>query len=149
MAKDTLAVSVTLRDPKTHKLVSFAVGDKPPKWAKDTITNPAAWEAKASPKPARGGRSRKAAEAPDTDAQEPADTEAEDQGVADASEPQDGSGDPAEDGDGAQVPEPPRAGKGSGTQAWQDYADLLGIEYDEDASRDDLIALVDAATTEQ
>lgn len=141
MAKGTLAVSVTLRDPKTHKLVSFAVGDKPPKWAKDAITNPAAWEGKVSAAPASGVRAVKAAEEPDTGAEGAGGTDTEDEGATGTQEAQDGQESQEEEA----VSEPARAGKGSSLSAWQSYVDLLGIEYDEDATRDDLIELVDAA----
>jgi hypothetical protein len=40
--------------------------------------------------------------------------------------------------------EPPRSGKGSSTEAWQKYAASLGVEVPEDASRDDIVAAVDA-----
>jgi hypothetical protein len=46
-----------------------------------------------------------------------------------------------EDGPGG---EPPRAGRGSGLEAWTDYAVGLGIDVPDDASRDDVIELVDA-----
>lgn len=46
---------------------------------------------------------------------------------------------PIEDGDA----EPPRSGKGSGLDAWIAYAELLEIDVPEDATRDDVIALVD------
>lgn len=39
--------------------------------------------------------------------------------------------------------EPPRSGKGSGLDAWVTYANSLGLEVEDDASRDDVIALVD------
>ena len=39
--------------------------------------------------------------------------------------------------------EPARAGRGSGLEAWAGYARGLGIEVPEDATRDDVIALVD------
>lgn len=40
--------------------------------------------------------------------------------------------------------EPPRTGKGSGEKAWRAYAtEVLEIEVPEDASRDDIVALVD------
>jgi hypothetical protein len=45
---------------------------------------------------------------------------------------------------GGNLPEPPRAGKGSGTDAWLAYAKDQRIEVPEDAGRDDIIALVDA-----
>jgi hypothetical protein len=40
--------------------------------------------------------------------------------------------------------EPPRSGKGSSTEAWQRYAASLGVTVPEDASRDDIVAAVDA-----
>ena len=43
--------------------------------------------------------------------------------------------------------EPPRNGAGSGRDAWAGYAQHLGLEFDDEASRDDLIALVDASRT--
>jgi hypothetical protein len=45
---------------------------------------------------------------------------------------------------GGNLPEPPRAGKGSGTDAWLAYAKDHGIEVPADAGRDDIVALVDA-----
>ncbi|WP_114719170.1 hypothetical protein [Rhodococcus sp. AG1013] len=39
--------------------------------------------------------------------------------------------------------EPPRAGKGSGLAQWRDFLDRKGVEYSDDASRDDLIAVWD------
>lgn len=40
--------------------------------------------------------------------------------------------------------EPPRAGRGSGLEAWTAYAETLEIEVPDGASRDDVIELVDA-----
>lgn len=40
--------------------------------------------------------------------------------------------------------EPPRSGPGSGAKAWAAHAASLGIEVPDGASRDDVIALVDA-----
>jgi hypothetical protein len=40
---------------------------------------------------------------------------------------------------------PPRSGAGSGLEAWRAYAESLGIEIGEDATRDEIIAAVDAA----
>lgn len=39
--------------------------------------------------------------------------------------------------------EPPRAGRGSSVEAWRAYAETLGLLVDENASRDDIVALVD------
>lgn len=44
-------------------------------------------------------------------------------------------------------PQPPRTGKGSGVEAWKQYADANTIAYADGASRDDIIAAVDAAAT--
>lgn len=41
--------------------------------------------------------------------------------------------------------EPNRTGRGSGLDDWQSYADTLGIDYPDDAKRDDIIALVDTS----
>lgn len=40
---------------------------------------------------------------------------------------------------------PAKAGRGSGREAWAAYADDHDVAYDDDASRDDLIAAVEAA----
>lgn len=50
--------------------------------------------------------------------------------------------DPEAVADGELV-EPPRSGRGSGADAWAEYADNLGLLVPEGASRDDIIALVD------
>lgn len=39
--------------------------------------------------------------------------------------------------------EPPRSGKGSGLEAWVTYAESIGLQVPEDATRDDVITLVD------
>lgn len=44
--------------------------------------------------------------------------------------------------------EPPRGGPGSGADAWAAYAEIKGIKVPDDASRDDIIAAVDAANEE-
>lgn len=42
------------------------------------------------------------------------------------------------------APEPPaRSGPGSGVDAWRAYAEQIGLEVADDASRDDIIAAVD------
>jgi hypothetical protein len=46
------------------------------------------------------------------------------------------------------IPEPPRGGAGSGVDAWRDYATKTGVEFDDDMSRDDIIAAVDLAREE-
>lgn len=39
---------------------------------------------------------------------------------------------------------PPKGGAGSGIEAWRAYADKLGVTYDDDTSREDIIAAVEA-----
>lgn len=46
---------------------------------------------------------------------------------------------------GAEPTPPPKAGKGSGEDAWRTYADAVGVEVPADASRDDVIAAIETA----
>lgn len=41
-------------------------------------------------------------------------------------------------------PEPPRAGRGSGASAWRSYAAAVGVDVPDGASRDEIVAAVDA-----
>ena len=41
--------------------------------------------------------------------------------------------------------EPPRAGKGSGRDAWADFAASKGVEVDDEMGRDEIIDAVDEA----
>lgn len=43
------------------------------------------------------------------------------------------------------VPAPPRAGRGSGLEAWLRFAEAHGVGVDSDMSRDDVIAACEAA----
>lgn len=45
---------------------------------------------------------------------------------------------------GEPVP-PPKGGAGSGVAKWREYADATGVQVDDEASRDDVIAALDAA----
>lgn len=45
--------------------------------------------------------------------------------------------------------EPPRSGKGSGLGAWQQYAASVGVAYDSEMSRDDIIAAIDSSRNEE
>jgi hypothetical protein len=49
----------------------------------------------------------------------------------------------AESGDGSGIP--PKGGAGSGKDAWKAYADSLGVAVDDDATRDDIVAALEAA----
>lgn len=42
------------------------------------------------------------------------------------------------------VPVPARGGKGSGLPKWQAYAKFKGYEFDDDATREDIIAALEA-----
>lgn len=39
---------------------------------------------------------------------------------------------------------PPKSGKGSGVKAWRAYADTVGFETDDDITRDEIIAALEA-----
>lgn len=41
--------------------------------------------------------------------------------------------------------EPPRSGKGASAESWRAYAQEIGVDVDESAGRDDVIAAVDNA----
>jgi hypothetical protein len=41
------------------------------------------------------------------------------------------------------VEAPPRSGRGSGVEAWKAFAEQHDVEVDEDASRDDIVALLE------
>lgn len=63
-------------------------------------------------------------------------------------QPADAPSDPADPP--ADVDEvPPASGKGSGIEAWQQYAQHKGIAYPEDATRDEIIAAVEAHRADQ
>jgi hypothetical protein len=40
---------------------------------------------------------------------------------------------------------PPQSGRGSGVEAWREYADANSVDFDEDANRDEIIAACTAA----
>ena len=44
----------------------------------------------------------------------------------------------------APADQPPRAGKGSGVEVWRAHAEKVGVTVPDDATRDDIIAAVDA-----
>jgi hypothetical protein len=60
-------------------------------------------------------------------------------------DPPDAASEPAapagSDGD---LVEPPRSGKGSGVEAWREYAEKLGYEVAEGTNREEIIAAIDA-----
>lgn len=115
-----LAVNVALRDPETHSPVVFEAGTVPPKWALAEITNAKAWTS--------GQADVKPAETP------PAAPVA-------APEP---SKNPS-----AVVEKPPSGGEGSGLDHWKVYAEHLGIDVPETATRGDVITLVEVFESDQ
>jgi hypothetical protein len=88
---------------------SFGPGEDLPGWAAEQITNPDVWEGELP------AHLNEQGEPQERVATRPA-------GQAEA-----------------RLPEPPRAGKGSGRDAWAVYASRHGVEVDEDASRDDIV----------
>lgn len=108
--------------------ITFGPDDELPAWAEKAISNPNVWD-----------------EAPKSkDKSEKSDKKSKEKGAATDSGSPDGSA-PAgtgagDGGDG----EPPRAGGGSGLDAWKAFAAAQGIEVPEDAKREDIFALVDA-----
>jgi len=114
---------VILTNPETRQAETFRPGESVPGWARKAITNPAAWET---------------SDTEDDQADEPEPEEPE----TPANDGEDGGSD--SDGEEEALPQPARAGRGSSLEAWQAYADARGIEYANDATRDDIIAAVDA-----
>ena len=121
-AGGVLAISVTLLDPG-FKLATFPVGSTPPAWAQALITNPKAWASAPESAPAPEDAPPAPEEAPPAEAP-------------------DAPAAPEEDLLG-ELPEPPKRGAGSGRAAWAAYADSKGVKYADDASRDDIIELVE------
>jgi hypothetical protein len=123
--------------------VPLAAGTEVPKWAAKQVGDHLLEDAK----PSRSSRSSKAkapadaALAPADDADADVDDESEEDADSD-DESADNSGDESGSGDGSEAP--PRTGRGSGADAWREYATGLGIEVPEDAGRDDIVALVEA-----
>jgi len=98
----------------------FGPGSSVPEWAAAKITNPKAWADDGAEPDA--GRSPASTTTPDTGGQAP------------------------DTGRGGKTPvEPPRSGKGSGVEAWREYAGKLGWfeSIPAEAGRDDIIAAVD------
>lgn len=111
----TLATAVHLTD-ESGIVHSFLPGTTPPKWARKQITNPKAW-----------------VESEETDSAENESEETE-------------TGEGAVELEGAPASgevEIPR--KNGSTEAWRAYADSKGFETDEDITRGEIIAALEAA----
>jgi hypothetical protein len=50
---------------------------------------------------------------------------------------------------GDDLVEPPRSGKGSGVEAWREYAEKLGYEVAEGTTREEIIAAIDAEQSKE
>ncbi|MFD8496334.1 hypothetical protein [Amycolatopsis sp. NPDC059657] len=109
-----------------------------PDWATEKITNPKVWEVE----PERGQASI-ITEPPPAPPADPVPAAAADEAVQQQ---------PVGDGDQSPaaaptepLPEPPRSGKGSGADAWREYAMSTGWfdSVSEDANREEIIAAVD------
>ena len=124
MSGPKLATYVHVADEHDQMHV-FGPDDTVPAWAAKKITNPGAWV---------GGKVPSAVEDPQAEAARLRARLAElEAGAA-------GGGDePSQDGP------PPKGGAGSGAPAWRDYAERNGVEVPADASREDVIAALDAA----
>lgn len=65
---------------------------------------------------------------------------------ADTSDVEDIDGDQDDgDGSGGDVEAPPRSGRGSGIEAWRQFAEQRDVEVPAEASREDIIAACEAA----
>ncbi|WP_163275335.1 hypothetical protein [Cellulomonas iranensis] len=148
---------VHVTHPENGDVVAFGPDDRVPGWAKGLITNPAAWSEDPAAEPERRPATKKRAA---NTARDDADATAEDAvprgAAADAgSAPQDASGDAGADPDDAAAEEQetpqgddgePAKPRGNGARdAWAKWADSLGVTYDEDATRDEIKAAVEAA----
>jgi hypothetical protein len=116
----TLNIHVYIEGPD-GQTVCLAPGEPLPTWAYEKITNPYVWND----------------DVPDLPQQ--ADTADSDPPpgllAGEVEEPSDPDG-------GSEAPgsAPPKSGKGSGRDAWAEYAEALGVTVDHDANRDDIIA---------
>ena len=121
-----LATFVHVADD-TGAMHVFGPDDKVPAWAASKITNPMAW---------KGG---KVADPADEITRLRARLAELEKGQAKEPTPAPPDAKPAASGI------PPKGGAGSGAPAWREYAVSKGVEVSADASRDDVIAALDAA----
>lgn len=150
---------VHVTHPETGDPGVFGPDDRVPGWAKGLITNPAAWtETPASDPEHRQASKKRGASTARDDVDASPDTAAPHEAAADAGgAPQGASGhdggNPQGDADAAGEQDPPQADtgepakpRGNGARdAWAKWADSLGVTYDEDATRDEIKAAVEAA----
>lgn len=152
-----LARTVTLWDEKAQAPIVLEAGTVPDEWAADQIPNPKAWAPEEESTPdGDGDGSGTSDESPEEPPREgtgsgvgawrkyakaigvevPKDAK-RDEIIA--------AVDAAKDDDGDDEPvEPPREGEGSELEAWQEYAEAIGFDVPEDATREEIIAAIDA-----
>jgi hypothetical protein len=112
-----LNATVTVHDDKGNPH-AFGPADTVPAWARKLITNPDVW----------------------------VDSDSDDAADPDTGSDSGGSGGDKTGGDtGRSDGPPPKSGAGSGAKAWRGYAEAEGVTVDEKASRDDVIAALEAA----
>lgn len=109
-----LNARTVVRNPQTTAVVSLPAGTEVPAWAEDLVGDHLTTGGLA----AAGG-------------------EATNPPVVPVDPPE------APENPAPSVSAPPRAGRGSGFDAWKAHAESLGIEVPDDAQRDDVIELVD------
>lgn len=122
-----LAVTVYVHD-ELGEVHRFTPEDSVPVWAQKRITNPDAW----ATAPSMSG-STQAAEAAPEPTTGSGDSGAPDVTVVPPNDP--GSASP-----------PPKGGRGSGLGPWIAYADSIGVSVAEGATKDEVIAAVEAAS---
>ncbi|MFI1197702.1 hypothetical protein ACH4T9_31200 [Micromonospora sp. NPDC020750] len=127
-----LTDSTVVRHPQTGEAVLLAQGGPVPDWAADLVGDHLLSE----PRPRQV---EPAAEAP---AETPADERA--RLLARLAE-LDQADEPGLDGSDGEDNPPPKSGPGSGAPRWREYAARRRVEVPADASREDVVAALDAA----
>lgn len=150
MSGQELAASTVVRHPDTGEVAILTVGSPLPTWAEGIVDDyllcpagTAAGQAAAARQAEVDARRQRRLQAQARAAgDEPADTPSGLSGDDLADGANQGGG--AAGGSGESGPAaPPRAGRGSGVDAWKAYAKGLGLDVPDDAQRDDIVELVD------
>lgn len=146
--------------PETGEVIGFAPGSEPDSWAVPLITNPKAWASDEDAPPEDHQSDAHDDQDSTTDVEPTGDDESQtdestttddnpsdDEDSDDSDENSDTEGDEDSDVTDETVekpPAPPRAGKGSSTDAWREYADALGYSVEASMSKKDIIAALEA-----
>jgi len=159
MAGKQLKSLVTVHDEQGVAHL-FGPHDVLPDWARAKITNPNVWDGDdaaetlvptppATPTPPGDEPGSEDDEETDTDG-EPGDEPGSEDDEETDTDGEPGDDDSSDDTDGVITDgAPPRAGRGSGIANWKTWADEQGVQYPADITRDDLVALIDAAASSQ